>query len=141
MSLRPDPVGPVPDETARVARAAFPRGTAWMRQRDELEPIYRDAICASLFSQRGRPAEAPWRLALISVMQFAERLSDCRAADAVRGRIDSKYALDDTGACPEQAIVGLDRGGELRPARRHERRGPAASPLRSCSEVRYEPIA
>jgi transposase len=101
MSLRPDPVGPVPDETARVARAAFPRGTAWMRLRDELGPIYRDATFAPLFSQRGRPAEAPWRLALISVMQFADRLSDRRAADAVRGRIDWKYALglplDDPG--------------------------------------------
>src|SRR5207248_1620666 len=76
MSLRPDPIGPVPDETARVAQAAFPRGTAWMRLRDVLGPIYEDATFAPLFSQRGRPAEAPWRLALVSVMQFAERLSD-----------------------------------------------------------------
>ena len=72
MSLRPDPIGPVPDETARVAQAAFPRGTAWMRLRDVLGPIYEDATFAPLFSQRGRPAEAPWRLALVSVMQFAE---------------------------------------------------------------------
>src|SRR6266852_4642631 len=101
MSLRPDPIGPVPDETARVAQAAFPHGTAWMRLRDVLGPIYEDATFAPLFSQRGRPAEAPWRLALVSVMQFAERLSDRKAADAVRGRIDWKYALglplDDPG--------------------------------------------
>jgi len=101
MSLRPDPIGPVPDETVRVAQAAFPRGTAWIRLRDVLGPIYADASFAPLFSQRGRPAEAPWRLALISVMQFAERLSDRKAADAVRGRIDWKYALglplDDPG--------------------------------------------
>ncbi len=101
MSLRPDPVGPVPEETAQVARDAFARGTAWMRLRDELGPIYRDATFAALFSLRGRPAEAPWRLALVSVMQFAERLSDRRAADAVRGRSDWKYALglplDDPG--------------------------------------------
>jgi transposase len=101
MSLRPCPIGPVPDETARVARAAFPRGSAWMRLRDVLGQIYEDATFAGLFSHRGRPAEAPWRLALISVMQFAERLSDRRAADAVRGRIDWKYALglplDDPG--------------------------------------------
>src|SRR5258708_23066286 len=93
MSLRPDPIGPVPDETARVAQAAFPRGTAWMRLRDVLGPIYEDPMFAPLFSLRGRPAEAPWRLALVSVMQFAERLSDRKAADAVRGRIDWKYAL------------------------------------------------
>ncbi len=74
MSLRPDPIGPVPEETARVAQAAFPRGTAWIRLRDVLGTIYEDATFAPLFSQRGRPAEAPWRLALVSVMQFAERL-------------------------------------------------------------------
>jgi transposase len=36
MSLRFEPVGPVPEGTTRVARAAFPRGTTWMRLRDEL---------------------------------------------------------------------------------------------------------
>jgi transposase len=64
-----------------------------MRLRDELGPIYQDAAFASLFSHRGRPAEAPWPLALVSVMQFAERLSNRKAADAVRGRIDWKYVL------------------------------------------------
>jgi transposase len=101
MSLRPCPLGPVPEETARVAHAAFPRGSAWMRLRDVLGQIYEDAAFAGLFSHRGRPAEAPWRVALVSVMQFAERLSDRKAADAVRGRIDWKYALglplDDPG--------------------------------------------
>jgi hypothetical protein len=93
MSLRPDPIGPVPEETAGFARAAFPHGTAWMRLRDELGPIYPDDPFAPLFSQRARPAEAPCRLTLVSVMQFAERLSDRRAADAARGRIDWMYAL------------------------------------------------
>jgi transposase len=46
-----------------------------------------------LFARRGRPAEAPWRLALVTVMQFAEGLSDRQAAEAVRARIDWKYAL------------------------------------------------
>jgi transposase len=72
-----------------------------MRLRDVQGPIYADATFAELFSQRGRPAEAPWRLALVSVMEFAERLSDRKAADAVRGRIHWKYAhglaLDDAG--------------------------------------------
>src|SRR3982751_1663728 len=31
MSLHPQPVGPVPDDTARVARAAFPRGNFCLR--------------------------------------------------------------------------------------------------------------
>ena len=93
MSLQPEPVGPVPEETARVARAAFPKGTRYMRMRDVLGAIYADADFAALFPARGRPAAAPWRLALVTVMQFAEGLSDRQAAEAVRARIDWKYAL------------------------------------------------
>jgi transposase len=65
----------------------------FMRMRDELGTIYQDEAFAHLFSHTGQPAEAPWRLALVTVMQFAEGLSDRQAADAVRGRIDFKYAL------------------------------------------------
>src|ERR687890_326870 len=64
-----------------------------LRVRDALGTIYEDEAFAGLFSSRGRPAEAPWRLALVSVLQFAEALPDRKAADAVRGRIDWKYAL------------------------------------------------
>jgi transposase len=93
MSLHVQPTGPVPEETARVARAAFPKGNTWMQLRDVLGAIYDDAQFAPLFARRGRPAEAPWRLALVTVMQFAEGLSDRQAAEAVRARIDWKYAL------------------------------------------------
>jgi transposase len=93
MSLKPQEIGPVPEETTRVARAAYPKGNVFMRMRDELGPIYQDEAFAHLFSHTGQPAEAPWRLALVTVMQFAEGLSDRQAADAVRGRIDYKYAL------------------------------------------------
>lgn len=93
VSLQPQPIGPVPEETARVARAAFPKGNVYMRLRDELGGIYEDASFAPLFHTRGQPAEAPWRLALVLGFQFAEGLSDRQAADAVRGRIDWKYAL------------------------------------------------
>lgn len=93
MCLRSEPVGPVPEDTARVARAAFPKGNVYISMRDLLGPIYDDQSFAGLFAMRGRPAEAPWRLALISVMQFREGLSDRQAAEAVRGRIDWKYAL------------------------------------------------
>jgi transposase len=93
VSLHPEPIGPVPEETARVARAAFPKGNVYMRLRDELGTVYEDAAFAALFPRRGQPAEAPWRLALVSVLQFAEGLPDRQAADAVRGRIDWKYAL------------------------------------------------
>jgi transposase len=93
MSLRPEEIPPIPEETHRVAEAAFPRGNIYMRMRDELGAIYNDQLFVSLFPARGQPAEAPWRLALITVMQFAEGLSDRQAAEAVRSRIDWKYAL------------------------------------------------
>src|SRR3954447_6671777 len=93
MSLRPAEIVPVPAATAQVAMAAFPKGCPAMRMRDELSAIYDDRMFASLYPARGRPAHAPWRLALVTVLQFAEGLSDRRAADAVRGRIDWKDAL------------------------------------------------
>ena len=93
MSLKPTPIGPVPELTAYVARAAFPDGNPYMSVRDALGTFYDDERFAGLFPDRGQPAESPWRLALITVMQFAEGLADRQAADAVRGRIDWKYAL------------------------------------------------
>lgn len=93
MSLRSTPIPPVPKDTARIARAAFPRGNLYLKMRDELGTFYEDTDFAELFSTRGQPAFSPWRLALITVMQFAEGLSDRQAAEAVRARIDWKYAL------------------------------------------------
>jgi transposase len=93
MSLHSQEIPPIPEETMRVARAAFPRGNLYVRMRDELGTIYEDHLFAHLFPARGQPAEAPWRLTLTTVMQFAEGLSDRQAAEAVRSRIDWKYAL------------------------------------------------
>jgi len=83
----------IPADTARVAHAAFPKGNVYLKLRDELGCVYSDSQWAGLFADRGRPAEAPGRLALVTVFQFMEGLSDRQAADAVRGRIDWKYAL------------------------------------------------
>jgi transposase len=93
MSLHAPPCDVIPEATIQVARAAFPKGTPSMRMRDALGPSYTNLTFAALFSHTGRPAEAPAQLALITVMQFAEGLSDAQAADAVRARIDWKYAL------------------------------------------------
>src|SRR5690349_673836 len=86
MSLHPTPIGEIPTETVRVARAAFPKGALATRLRDE-------ADFRALYPRRGQPGLAPWRLALVTVLQFLEQLSDRQAADAVRARIDWKYAL------------------------------------------------
>jgi len=101
MSLHLHAIGPVPEDTARVARAAFKKGNRYLRLRDELGTLYTDELFAPLFPTHGQPAEAPWRLALVTVVQFAERLTDRQAADAVRSRLDLKYLLglelDDDG--------------------------------------------
>src|SRR6266545_6829363 len=93
MSLRAPLVYVIPEQTAQVAQAAFPKGNPYMRMRDTLGPIYVNPEFAHLFPKEGRPAEAPAQLALITIMQFAEGLSDPQTADAVRSRIDWKYAL------------------------------------------------
>ncbi len=91
----------IPVETVRVARAAFPKGSLAIRVRDELGSLFTDEEFVDLFPVRGRPAWSPGRLALVLVLQFVEGLTDRQAAEAVRARIDFKYALglqlDDPG--------------------------------------------
>lgn len=93
MCLHPEEIPPVPEQTAYVAKAAFPKGNLYMRLRDEIGIFYQDEDFASLYPKRGQSAQAPWRLGMVLVMQFLENLSDRQAAQAVRGRIDWKYAL------------------------------------------------
>src|SRR5918998_5651709 len=93
MSLHPTPIGEIPTETARVAKAAFPKGTLVTRVRDEFADLFEDADFRALCPRQGQPGLAPWRLALVTVFQFLEQLSDRQAADAVRARIDWTYAL------------------------------------------------
>jgi transposase len=94
MSMRPHDFSIIPEDTAYVARAAFPQGNRYLTLRDELGVIYEDNLFAALFSTTcGRPAESPGCLALVTVLQFAENLSDRQAADAVRGRTDWKHLL------------------------------------------------
>lgn len=101
MSLHSPLFYTIPAETARVAHAAFPKPSLPMRLSDQLGLIYSNPQFASLFSHTGQPALDPARLALILVLQFVEALPDRQAADAVRARIDWKYALaldlDDPG--------------------------------------------
>jgi transposase len=63
MSLRPQPIGPVPDETVRVAHAAFPNGNPYLTLRDALGTIFQDANFTTLFPLEGQPACRPgaWR--------------------------------------------------------------------------------
>ncbi|WP_331743593.1 IS1182 family transposase [Kitasatospora sp. NBC_01300] len=101
MSIRPRPGDEVPELTARMARASNPGGTTAMWVRDRLDGLWRDEDFADWYPRDGRPGLSPAQLATVSVLQFLLGLSDRDAAEAVRCRIDFKYALglelDDTG--------------------------------------------
>ena len=93
MSLHPHIIAPVPEETARVARAAFPKGHPYLTFREALGTIFQDEDFASLYAHTGQPGFTPWRLALVTILQFRENFADRQAAEAVRARIDWKYLL------------------------------------------------
>lgn len=113
MSLHPQqPLPSMPEDTVRVAQAAFRRGNTYMLLRDQFGGMFDDAGFADLYPIRRQPAYAPWRLALFTLMQFREGLSDRQAAEAVRGRIDRKFllALDLTDAGFDYSILCEFRG-------------------------------
>jgi transposase len=101
MSLWPRGDRGIPERTYQLVRVLLPHGSFATRWRDVLGVVFDDASFADLFASRGRPAQSPGRLAVVSVLQFAEGLTDRQAADAVRLRLDWKYLLglelDDTG--------------------------------------------
>ncbi|WP_432128812.1 IS1182 family transposase [Streptomyces sp. bgisy082] len=123
MSMQPKGPGEIPAETVRVAKAAFPKGSLAIRVRDELGVMFRDEDFAGLFPARGKPAWSPGRLALVVVLQFVEGLTDRQAAEAVRARIDWKYALGleladagfDFSVLSEfrDRLIGADGGREI----------------------------
>jgi transposase len=93
MSMQPMPWPEVPVATARVAKKAFRKGSLPIRARDELGPWCADVDFAGAYGVRGAPGMSPAQLAMVTVLQFCENLTDRQAADAVRGRLDWKYCL------------------------------------------------
>src|SRR5258705_12656047 len=93
MSLHPHVIEPVPEETARVPRAAFPKGHPYLTFRDALGTVFQDEDFTAVFSMWGQPGLPPWRLALVTIMPFRENLADRQAAEAVPRRVDWKYLL------------------------------------------------
>jgi transposase len=91
--IKMEAIPEIPESTAAVAKAAFPRGNRYMLMRDQLGTFFADQEFADLFAKQGQPGITPWRLALVQIFAYMEDLSDERAADAVRSRIDWKYAL------------------------------------------------
>jgi transposase len=94
MTWRSNSIPPVPEATAAAVKAAFPKGNIYVDLHEELGSLYRDDLFADFYADRGHPVEiAPWRLAMATVMQYIEGLTDRQTADAVRRCMDWKYAL------------------------------------------------
>jgi transposase len=93
MLVHPQNIPDIPRQTVEVAHACFPHGNIYMKIRDTLGSVFDLEVFTGLFPDSGQPAYAPWRLALVCIMQFIENLSDRQAADAVRGNIAIKYML------------------------------------------------
>jgi transposase len=93
LSMRARASVEIPAETARVVRAACPRGTRATHLRDALGPVFDDAAFVDWFAKEGQAGIAPGMVALVCVLQAMEDMSDREAADAVRTRMDWKYAL------------------------------------------------
>ena len=93
MSMYAEELGNIPEETARVAHAACPKGTLAMHLRDALAELYQGEHFRDLYPVEGQPAYASWRLVLVTVLQYIENLTDRQAANAACERIDWKYAL------------------------------------------------
>ncbi|WP_267830222.1 IS1182 family transposase [Streptomyces sp. H27-G5] len=112
MSMRPVGLPEIPEQTVRVARAAFPKGSLAIRVRDRLAEVFADEPFTGAFGVRGAPGLSPGALSLVTVLQFAEDLTDRQAAAMAVRAIDWKYALGadltDTGFDP--SVLSRFRG-------------------------------
>ena len=95
--MQPRPWPAVPASTAKIAKRAFRKGSLAMRARDRLGAWYQDEAFSATYGTRGAPGVSPAQLAMITVLQFTEDLTDRQAADAVRGRLD-RVVLPGPGA-------------------------------------------
>jgi transposase len=93
MLANPAASGEIPAETAQLAKKVFRKGNRYLTLRDELGPIFSASDFAGLYAVRGAPGIHPVQLALVTLVQYIEDLSDRDAAEAVRSRIDLKYLL------------------------------------------------
>jgi transposase len=94
--MQPQPWPEPAEEIIRAIRAMYGgrrQVPLPVRVRDELGELFADEQFASAFGAEGKPGWSPGRLALVTVLQRVENLTDRQAADAVRNDLTWKYAL------------------------------------------------
>ena len=108
MSLQVKGLPEIPEETVRVARSAFPKGSLAIGVRDRLGEVFADEPFVEAFGVRGAPGLPPALLSLVTVPQFAEDLTDRQAAAMAVRAIDWKYAIGmELGHPPQLPTHGM----------------------------------
>ncbi len=93
MCLKAQPPWPMPAETAVVGEVLLKEDNPYRLTGDKLFEHLSDADFADLYSTEGKPGISPVILAFVTVFQFMEKFPDRQAAEALRMRVDWKYAL------------------------------------------------
>ena len=93
MSLNPQRNMDIPEETARLIRIVIPKGNIYTRMRDRLGTCFNDEQFKGMYARVGQPGYSPWRLALVSIIQYMEDLSDRQVSEELPVRVDWKYLL------------------------------------------------
>jgi transposase len=65
--MHPQPIPPIPEETVRVAQAAFPKGNLYLTLRDKLGTLYEGDDFGELYPQRGQPKLSEFRIQISSL--------------------------------------------------------------------------
>ncbi|WP_246094507.1 transposase [Streptomyces griseofuscus] len=121
----------VPPLTAQIAWASNLDGTTAIWVRDRLDGLWRDEDFADWYPRDGRPGLSPAQLATVCVLPFLLGLSDRQAAEAVRCRIDFKYAMGHgAGRLPARRAMSSSRARSA-PVKAPGSSPPATTP--SCS--------
>lgn len=101
MSLKPKPPRPMPPDIAQLGAKLLRPESPYRLVGDQLYAEYREEDFIDLYSTEGKPGLSPVDLAFVTAFQFMENLSDREAVEALRLRLDFKYALhlplDDEG--------------------------------------------
>lgn len=93
MSLKPQPPREMPEETARIGNQLLASESPYRLVGEQLYAKYRDEDFVDLYPAEGQPGLSPVDLAFVTAFQYMEDLADRAAAEAVRLRLDWKYAL------------------------------------------------
>ena len=119
--MHPEPFPSLPADTARAAKSVFNIENLYLAIGDRLDRLFDDINWDDLHALDAKPAHNLFVLAMVTIFQFAEGLADDQAAEAVRTRMDWKYALhlslDYPGFAPAELRefrqrLRLDRSGQ-----------------------------